>query len=124
MKALNALTFYFKQFNDKIDSKKFAFYLVINGRQLGIYNYRLHVLQQIENCPNSCYKGFSTYHEALAEAQKHLGLHGFSISPSISPKLLSLTSSIQFCDHCEVMTRTIIWLNNKYNAFGNKSRQL
>lgn len=58
IKALNALSCYFNQVNEKLDSKNFSFYLIINGKQLDIYNYWPHILQQIESYPNPHYKGF------------------------------------------------------------------
>lgn len=69
-----------------------------------------------------CYKGFYAYHGTLVEAQKHQGLHGFFNSPEISLELLTSRSSIQFCDHCEVMARIVARLNKKIDALENKNR--
>lgn len=72
LQALHALSFYFSQLNNNIDSKNFVFYFVLHGRQPGIYFYWPRVIVQIENFPNPAFKGFYTFQEALDEASKYL----------------------------------------------------
>ena len=55
------------------NGKNFAFYLVIKGRQLDIYNYWSHVRERIENISNLIYKSYYAFHEAIEKVRNYLG---------------------------------------------------
>ena len=46
---------YFKHINDHVESNYFAFFVLVRGRQLGIYNQWREIVDQIANYPNSYY---------------------------------------------------------------------
>lgn len=104
--CLNALSEHFSQ-----DHKKFKCYVVFQGRLPGVYHTWIEVSDCIKNFPNPLYKGFYSVSETLEECRKHLGINYF-IAPSL--KNVSdqpLDFSLNFCQHCECMTRNFKILN-------------
>ncbi|ONK57068.1 uncharacterized protein A4U43_C10F16280 [Asparagus officinalis] len=48
-----------------------SFYVVKRGRRCGIFNNWEECKSQVDKFPNTSYKGYATYKEALIECEKH-----------------------------------------------------
>lgn len=87
-------------------------------------NHCPHVLYQIENYLSPLCKVFYARHEVLEKVHDYLGPRVF-ISPSLKIEdTFVFMSSIQFYDHCEVMTKAIACLNSKIDVLVDKNKQL
>ena len=106
------------------------FFVLVRGKQPGIYSQWKEVVDLMINYPDPYVKGFYTFHEAIEYARHEIGpnyhvsklintLNSTSASssrqsnkPVDNASVASASSlSIQFCDHCEAMTRAIKNLN-------------
>lgn len=112
LQTLHALAFYFNQVNNQVNSNNFAFYLVITGRQPGIYNYWPRVLDQIINFPNLKFQGFYYLEQALTEASRQQ-IKYIDFPLQTYAYTSTSQSRIQFCEHCETMSSTFKNLNAK-----------
>ena len=121
---------YFRQINERVNSNYFVFFVLVSGRQLRIYSKWREVVDLKINYSDPYAKGFYTFHEAIEYARCEIGPN-YHVSQLINPLnnasatssrqsnnpldsasiASSSSSSIQFCNHCEVMARTIKKLN-------------
>ena len=79
------------------------------------YSQWREVVDLIINYPDLYYKGFYTFHKAIKFARHEIGPN-YHVSHLINPlnnasTSSSSSSSIQFCNHYEVMTHTVKKLN-------------
>lgn len=101
--------YYFRQINEQVDSKNFAFYVIVKGRQLDIYKYCNKIVDLTVNYANSYFRGFYAFHK-VTKYVTHL----------VKPLVSASSSSIrQFHNHCEVIIPTVRKLNETWYLLDN-----
>ncbi|XP_022845314.1 uncharacterized protein LOC111368314 [Olea europaea var. sylvestris] len=127
--SINALTNHFRQIHNQVESKNFSSFAVIKVRILEIYNYWPEVLQQVERFLDPLFKGFYTLEEVLSFYREMIGFN-FHISERIRQAMQtpsqasSSSSSIQFCENCETMTKVVRNLNLRKHSLEKKLQLL
>ena len=97
----------------------FKFYVVFKGRLTGVFSTWLEVLDSIQGEQQPRFKGFHNIAEAHSAARSLIGLN-YYISPSLRNyteplpyQVLKDTDKILFCQHCEILTKTVRNLNQE-----------
>ncbi|XP_022849308.1 uncharacterized protein LOC111371506 [Olea europaea var. sylvestris] len=121
---MNALSEHFSQ-----NKQRFKFYVVVKGKNPGIFHSWIEVLDCIKNFPDPLYKGFTNFQEALDAARQHIGIN-FYLSHSLKnysdPPLDFSPNKDQniFCQHCECMQRNYKVINEANQNFSLERTQL
>ncbi|KAG5605581.1 hypothetical protein H5410_027073 [Solanum commersonii] len=126
--VVNSLSHYFI---DKNEDKKFRFYVVVQGRLLGVFQPWIEVIDSIKDFPTPLFKGFNDFNEELDYARGILGPNYF-ISPALRQttrpflqyNIQKDTDKIIFCDHCSSMTEGFRRLNQTIEKLETEKEKL
>ena len=75
---------YFRQINEHVHNNHFSFFILVRGRQPGIYSQWREVVDLITNYLDPYYRGFNTFHEAIEFAKQKIGPN-YHVSHLINP---------------------------------------
>lgn len=64
---------YFRQINKHVETNRFAFFVLVRGRQLGIYSQSREIVDLTINYPDPYYGGFYIFHEEIEFARQKIG---------------------------------------------------
>lgn len=109
---------------------RFKFYVVFQGKISGIFHTWLEIQDSISDFPKPIFKGFNNLSEAHSAARSHIGLNYF-VAPSLRnyaeappTHITHDTNQILFCDHCEILQKTVLHLNKEKDDLAGQNTYL